>query len=266
MKTVLFCGGLGMRIRDYAENVPKPLVPIGYRPILWHLMKYYAHFGHNDFVLALGYRADMIKSFFLNYEEAVSNDLIVSEGGRKREMLHSDIDDWRVSLIETGLNANIGQRLRAVRQHVAGEEMFFANYADSLTDLPLDEQLEAFRRSDAVASFVSVIPNLSYHFIEAGKDGRVTGIKDIANSGLRLNGGFFIFRQEIFDYLHEGEELVIEPFERLIKAKKLQAYRYDGFWTPMDTAKDRQKYDELWSSGDTPWTVWKKDQATSGKG
>jgi glucose-1-phosphate cytidylyltransferase len=266
MKTVLFCGGLGMRIRDYAENVPKPLVPIGYRPILWHLMKYYAHYGHTDFVLALGYRADMIKSFFLNYEEAVSNDLIVSEGGRKREMLTSDIEDWRISLIETGLNANIGMRLRAVRQHVAGEEMFLANYADSLTDLPLDEQIEAFRKSDAVASFVSVIPNLSYHFIEADKAGRVTAIRDIANSGLRLNGGFFIFRQEIFDYLHEGEELVVEPFERLIKAKKLQAFHYDGFWTPMDTAKDRQKYDELWSSGNTPWTVWKKNTPAPAKG
>ncbi len=266
MKTVLFCGGLGMRIRDYAENVPKPLVPIGYRPILWHLMKYYAHYGHTDFVLALGYRADMIKNFFLNYEEAVSNDLIVSEGGRKREMLNSDIEDWRISLIETGLNANIGMRLRAVRQHVAGEEMFLANYADSLTDLPLDEQIEAFRKSDAVASFVSVIPNLSYHFIEADRDGRVTGIKDIANSGLRLNGGFFIFRQEIFDYLHEGEELVVEPFQRLIKEKKLQAFQYDGFWTPMDTAKDRQKYDELWSSGNTPWTVWKNDPPVPGKG
>jgi glucose-1-phosphate cytidylyltransferase len=255
MKTVLFCGGLGMRIRDYAENVPKPLVPIGYRPILWHLMKYYAHFGHADFVLALGYRADMIKSFFLNYEEAVSNDLIVSEGGRKREMLHSDIEDWRVSLIETGLNANIGMRLRAVREHVAGEEMFFANYADSLTDLPLDEQLEAFRKSDAVASFVSVIPNLSYHFIEADKSGRVTAIRDIANSGLRLNGGFVIFRQAIFDYLHGGEELL-----------KLQAFRYDGFWTPMDTAKARQRYDGLWASGNTPWTVWKHDRTAPGKG
>ncbi len=173
MKTVLFCGGLGMRIRDYAENVPKPLVPIGYRPILWHLMKYYAHYGHKDFVLALGYRADMIKNFFLNYEEAVSNDLIVSQGGRKRQMLNSDIEDWRISLIETGLNANIGQRLRAVRQHVAGEEMFFANYADSLTDLPLDEQVEAFRKSDAVASFVSVIPEpeLSLHRSRQGRPG-----------------------------------------------------------------------------------------------
>jgi glucose-1-phosphate cytidylyltransferase len=266
MKTVLFCGGLGMRLRDHAENVPKPLVPIGYRPIMWHLMKYYAHFGHKDFVLCLGYRADLIKNFFLNYEEAVSNDLIVSEGGRKREMLTSDIDEWRVSLIETGLNANIGQRLRAVRSHVAGEEMFLANYSDGLSDLPLDDMIARFRKSDAIACFVSVVPNLSYHFVDADKSGRVTGIRDVATANLRLNGGFFIFRQAIFDYLHEGEELVIEPFQRLIEEGKLLAYEYDGFWMPMDTAKDRAKYDELWTSGKTPWTVWKSDNASLAKG
>jgi glucose-1-phosphate cytidylyltransferase len=115
MKTVLFCGGLGMRLREQAENVPKPLVPIGYRPILWHLMKYYAHFGHRHFVLCLGYRADLIKTFFLNYDEAVSNDLIVTRGGKQRDLLSSDIEDWQVALIETGLTTSIGQRLRAVR-------------------------------------------------------------------------------------------------------------------------------------------------------
>ena len=257
MKTVLFCGGLGMRLREHADNVPKPLVPIGYRPILWHLMKYYAHYGHKDFILCLGYRADLIKNFFLNYEEAVSNDLIVSEGGRKREMLASDIDDWKVALIETGLGASIGQRLRAVRKHVAGEEIFLANYSDALSDLPLPAEIEAFRRSDAVAAFLSVAPNLSYHFIETDKAGRVLGMHGIARSGLRINGGFFVFRQEIFDYIEEGEDLVEQPFQRLIAAGKLMAYPYDGFWMPMDTAKDRARYDELWSAGSVPWAAWR---------
>jgi len=259
MKTVIFCGGLGMRLREHSENVPKPLVPIGYRPILWHLMKYYAHHGHKDFVLCLGYRADLIKNFFLNYEEAVSNDLIVTQGGRRREMLTSDIDDWRVALMETGLNANIGERLLAVRTQVAGEEMFLANYADGLSDLPLDNQIEAFRKSDAVAVFLSVAPNLSYHFVETDAKGRVTAMRDLVQSGLRVNGGFFVFRQEIFDYIEEGEELVERPFERLIGAGKLMAYRYDGFWMPRDTAKDRARYDEMWASGHTPWTVWKRN-------
>ncbi|HJS48646.1 MAG TPA: sugar phosphate nucleotidyltransferase [Gemmatimonadales bacterium] len=259
MKVVLFCGGLGMRLRDQPENVPKPMVPIGYRPILWHLMKYYAHFGHHDFVLCLGYRADIIKNFFLAYEEAVSNDLVLHEGGARRELISSDIRDWSIALIETGLNSNIGQRLLAVRKYVAGEELFLANYADGLSDLPLGEMVEKFRRSGAVGAFLSVKPNLSYHFVETDGDGRVTGLRDMAKAGMRINGGFFVFRREIFDYLNEGEELVEEPFARLIAEGKLMAYSYDGFWLPMDTAKDRARYDELWGGGKPPWVLWRKN-------
>src|SRR5690349_422134 len=173
MKVVLFCGGLGMRLRDYAENVPKPMVPIGYRPIIWHLMKYYAHFGHKDFILCLGYRGDMIKEYFLNYEECVSNDFVLSQGGRKRELLNSDIADWRITFVETGLNSNIGERLKAVQRHLVGEEMFLANYSDGLTDLPLQEQIDDLRRRDKVASFLCVRPNLSYHFV-ASENGVVS--------------------------------------------------------------------------------------------
>ena len=259
MKVVLFCGGLGMRLRDYAENVPKPMVPLGYRPILWHLMKYYAHYGHKDFILCLGYRADLIKNFFLNYEEAVSNDIILSKGGRERQLLTSDIGDWKITLVETGLNTNIGERLAAVKKHVAWEEMFLANYSDGLSDLPLPEQVERFRRGGSVASFLSVRPNLSYHFVSADADGQVESLKDIADSGLRINGGFFAFRKEIFDYMREGEELVEEPFSRLMKQRSLLAYEYDGFWLPMDTAKDRARLDELWASGRAPWMVWKNN-------
>jgi glucose-1-phosphate cytidylyltransferase len=257
MKVVLFCGGLGMRLRDYAENVPKPMLPLGYRPILWHLMKYYAHYGHRDFLLCLGYRGDMIKNYFLHYEEGVSNDFILSEGGRKRELLTSDIEDWRITFLETGLTSNIGQRLMAVRKHVAGEEMFLANYSDGLTDLPLPDQIEAFKRSGAVGAFLSVKPNLSYHFVATDPGGRVLGFRDIIQSGLRVNGGFFIFRQEVFDYMKEGEELVEQPFGRLVAENKLLAYAYDGFWVPMDTAKDKVKLDELYASGNPPWFVWK---------
>lgn len=256
MKVVLFCGGLGMRLRDQSENVPKPMVPIGYRPIVWHLMKFYAHWGHHDFVLCLGYRADAIKNFFLNYDEAVSNDLVLHEGGARRELVTSDIRDWSIALIETGLNTSIGQRLRAVRQYVAGEEMFLANYADGLSDLPLPDMVEAFRRTDAVAAFVRVRPNLSYHFVETDATGRVTGMHDIAEAGIRVNGGFFIFRQAIFDYLEEGDDLVEAPFQRLIAEGRLMGWDYDGFWLPMDTAKDRARYDDLWQTGKPPWVLW----------
>jgi glucose-1-phosphate cytidylyltransferase len=256
VKVVLFCGGLGMRLRDYSENVPKPMVPIGYRPILWHLMKYYAHYGHKDFILALGYRGDMIKRFFLNYEESVSNDFVLSEGGRKKELLSSDIEDWRITFVETGLRSNIGERLWRVRNHLEGEEMFLANYADGLTSLPLDDQIENLIEHDKTASFLSVKPNLRYHFVDCDESGTVRSFRDIAQSGLRVNGGFFVFRHDVFDYMQEGEELVIEPFHRLIDAGQLVAYHYDGFWLPMDTAKDKKRIDDLYETGSPPWHVW----------
>ena len=261
MKVVLFCGGLGMRLRDHDENVPKPMVPIGYRPILWHLMKYYAHFGHRDFILCLGYRGDVIRRFFLNYEECMSNDFVLSDGGRSRKLITSDIEDWRITFADTGPNASIGQRLQAVRPYLEGEDVFLANYADGLTDLPLPEQLAHFRRHDKVASFLAVRPNMSYHFVASDDDGRVTAFRDLSQSGLRVNGGFFILKSAIFDYMREGEELVLEPFQRLLADGQLLAYQYDGFWMPMDTAKDKRRFDDLHAAGFPPWEVWNPEVA-----
>jgi glucose-1-phosphate cytidylyltransferase len=257
MKVVLFCGGLGMRLRDYAENVPKPMVPLGYRPIIWHVMKYYAHFGHTDFILCLGYRGDLIKDYFLKYDECVSNDFVLSNGGRRRELINSDIEDWRITFVDTGLTSNIGERLMAVQPYLEGEEMFLANYADGLTDLHLPAQIEHLERQNKAASFLAVKPNLSYHFLSSTEDGVVTSFRDIAQSGLRVNGGFFVFRQDVFDYVKPGEELVLEPFERLMHAGELVAYNYDGFWLPMDTAKDKKRLDDLHDAGTAPWFVWK---------
>jgi glucose-1-phosphate cytidylyltransferase len=256
MKVVLFCGGLGMRIREAGENVPKPMVTIGYRPILWHVMKYYAHFGHKDFVLCLGYRGDVIKNYFLNYSETLSNDFVLSDGGKKLDLMGSDIHDWKITFVETGLQANIGQRLKAVERIVGGDEEFLANYSDGLSNLALPAQLEHFRQHDAVASFVSVKPNLSYHLVKAEPDGRVTALDDIQQAPVRINGGFFMFRREIFRHLRDGEELVREPFQRLIGAGQLRAYQYDGFWMSMDTFKDRQQLEEIYARGNAPWQVW----------
>src|SRR5262245_5033131 len=235
MKVVLFCGGLGMRIREAGENVPKPMVTIGYRPILWHVMKYYAHYGHKDFVLCLGYRGDVIKNYFLKYSECESNDFVLSEGGKKLELMASDIHDWKITFVDTGATSNIGQRLKAVERHVRDEPEFLANYSDGLTDLDLPHHLEHFRRQNAVASFVSVKPNLSYHLVSVAEGGRVTAIEDIRRAPIRINGGYFAFKREIFDYLGEGEELVCEPFQRLVQARRLAAYEYNGFWMSMDT-------------------------------
>lgn len=255
MKVVLFCGGLGLRIRD-AENIPKPLVTIGYRPILWHLMKYYAHFGHKDFILCLGYRGDAVKNYFLNYDECLSNDFTLSEGGRKLELAASDIHDWKITFVDTGLTSNIGQRLKAIEPYVRNEPEFLANYSDGLSNLPLQTQLDHFRQQNAIASFVSIKPQLSYHVVTSDPSGRVTAIDDMAKTPLRINGGYFIFKREIFDYINEGEELVHEPFHRLMEDGRLTSYQYDDFWMSMDTFKDRQQLEDIYEAGSAPWEVW----------
>jgi glucose-1-phosphate cytidylyltransferase len=258
MKVVLFCGGLGLRIRD-AEEVPKPMVQIGYRPILWHVMKYYAHFGHKDFILCLGYRSDTIKNYFLNYNECVSNDFVFSGREKKVQLFNSDIDDWRITFADTGLTTNIGERLKAVEKYLEGEETFLANYSDGLTDLPLPQQIEHFHQHGKIASFLCVRPQLSYHIVslQHGDGGVVAGLKSMNNGNIRVNGGFFIFKREIFDYIGPKEELVIEPFQKLIDRQELIGYTYDGFWASMDTFKEKQNLERLYISGSAPWEVWK---------
>ena len=256
MKVVLFCGGFGMRMREHSEALPKPMVAIGYRPILWHVMKYYAHYGHKDFILCLGYKADVIKKYFREYDECVSNDFVLSRGGKNLELLSSDIDDWNITFVDTGLTSNIGQRLKAVQRKLEGEEIFLANYTDGLSDVPLPAVVESFKNSENVACFVSVKPRASFHLITMKSGGVVTSIEHIARSGARMNGGFMVLRQEIFSYMKDGEELVEEPFQRLIGAGRLMVYPHGGYWACMDTFKEKQDLEDLFGSGSAPWALW----------
>ncbi len=255
MKVVLFCGGLGTRIREYSENIPKPMIPIGNEPMLWHIMQYYAQYGHNDFVLCLGYKANTIKEFFLSTRPHSFADCVVSNGGSHVELLEQAQDDWRISLIDTGVWRNIGERLWAVRQHVENEEMFLANYSDALTDAPLPEIIEYFRNSGKAACFVAVHLPLSFHLADVEDGGRVRQIRTSHQADIWMNGGYFIFRPKIFEFMREGEELVVEPFRRLIEADELIAYRYEGFWRAMDTLKDKQVLEDLVESGKMPWRL-----------
>jgi glucose-1-phosphate cytidylyltransferase len=256
MKVVLFCGGLGMRIREYSEDVPKPMVPIGYRPILWHVMKYYAHFGHKEFILCLGYKADVIKQYFLNYDECLSNDFTLSGAGNVN-LANSDIHDWKISFVDTGINTNIGGRLRAVRDYLEDDEYFLANYSDNLTNVPLPEMVKTLEGQDRVASFLCVPPSQSFHMVTLDGKNIVSRIAH-ASKELRINGGYFVLRKDVFDYMKPGEELVEEPFQRLIEKKLLSAYSYDGFFVCMDTFKERQVLEELYARGEAPWTMWAK--------
>jgi glucose-1-phosphate cytidylyltransferase len=259
MKVVLFCGGLGLRLRDYSETIPKPMVPIGARPILWHVMKYYAHYGHRDFILCLGYNGAAIKQYFLKYDECLSNDFVLSAGGTKVELLNRDIEDWNITFVDTGVTSSIGQRLKAVEPHLAGESIFLANYADGLTDFQLPELVDFVEQRHAVGGFLAVHPCQSFHTVSVAMDGRVEEIRPVRQSDVWMNGGYFVLRQEIFDYLHEGEDLVIEPFNRLMAEGRLVSIPYEGFWSSMDTYKEKQQLDDLHSRGETPWCVWKND-------
>lgn len=263
MKVVLFCGGLGTRLREHSDTIPKPLVNIGYRPILWHLMRYYAHYGHTEFILCLGYRGDLIRDYFLRYEEAMTNDFTLYGRDRKVELHSRDLDDWKITFVDTGLHSNIGQRLLRARKFVEDEEVFLANYADGLSDLPLDRHIADFQRRDVTASFVAVRSSQSFHAVEATTDGTVTRMGAMPEQALWINGGFFVLRRDIFDYLREGEELVEQPFARLIERRQLATFRWDGYWQCMDTFKDKITLDRMEARGQCPWMVWHSHPASA---
>ncbi|MGB6044105.1 MAG: glucose-1-phosphate cytidylyltransferase [Pirellulales bacterium] len=264
MKVVLFCGGMGMRLREYSESIPKPMVNIGCRPILWHIMKYYSHFGHKDFILCLGWKGNVIKDYFLNYQETVSNDFVMSSGGAVVDLLNCDIHDWNITFVDTRPTSSIGERLRAVRNHVEGEGAFLANYTDGLTDLHLPKLIDFFYDRNAAAAFLSVPPTHSFHMVTPDHDGRVACLQAISDSGVWMNGGYFVLSEEIFEYLDEGEDLVAEPFQRLIADGKLYSLQHPGFWSCMDTYKEKQCLEDMYLRGDTPWEISKHSVAHDG--
>ena len=266
MKVVLFCGGQGIRLRDYSDQIPKPMVNVGYRPILWNIMKYYAHFGHKDFILCLGYKADVIKNYFLNYDETLSNDFVFTNSGKDIHLENSDIHDWHITFVDTGLNSNIGMRLMQVQKYLKDEEMFLANYSDGLSDLHLPTMIDWFKtKKDKVASFMSCQSSQTFHFIDKEDDGEVNKISHVGNSSILINTGYFILRNSIFDYMVYGDELVNEPFKRLIEKRKLVSWEHKGFWMSMDTFKDKKNIDDIYDQGNPPWEVWRKEMKNGRK-
>jgi glucose-1-phosphate cytidylyltransferase len=220
-------------------------------------MKYYAHFGHTEFILCLGYRGDLIKRYFVEYVEWLSNDFQLSGSNGDIRLYGRDLGEWRITFADTGLYANVGQRLLAVRRYLENEPVFLANYSDGLSDLPLDTYLQNFFARDKVASFVCVRPSGSFHTVSVGPDGLVRDIRPVTSTDVWINGGFFAFKHDIFDYIKDGEELVEEPFHRLIGLDQLTAYRHEGFWACMDTLKDKQAFDDMNARGNVPWQVWR---------
>jgi glucose-1-phosphate cytidylyltransferase len=262
MKVVLFCGGYGMRMRNSVhDDIPKPMQMVGPRPLLWHVMRYYAHFGHKDFILCLGYGASHIKQFFLRYEEAASNDFVIRGG--QVELLDSDICDWSVTFVDTGLESQIGERLRRVRDHLDGEEYFLANYADVLTDASMADVIDKFHASGAAASMMLVPPTQSFHCVEVSEAGEVKHITPVAELPFWVNGGFFVLSNEVFDLLPPGGDLVADACATLAGQGRLFGYRHRGFWKPADTFKERAELDAGYHRGERPWMMWERRAGTN---
>jgi glucose-1-phosphate cytidylyltransferase len=261
MKVVLFCGGLGMRMRDGVTNAPKPMAMIGDRPLLWHVMRYYAHYGHTEFVLCLGYGASAVKDFFLSYDETRSNDFVLNGPDRDVELFKTDISDWRITFVDTGLQSAIGERLRRVRRFVEDEEMFLANYADVFTNAPLPDMVARFTATDALVSLLAVPPTSSHHVVDISETGLVTQVTPLRDLRQWENGGYFVLRPEIFDFLEEGEDLVEDVIVRLVPQSRVLAYPYKGYWCPADTVKERAQMEELYYRGTCPWMVWDPERS-----
>lgn len=254
MKVVLFCGGFGMRMRDGASDLPKPMHPVGPRPLIWHVMRYYAHFGHTDFVLCLGYGAHHIKNYFLNYDETESNDFVLHQG--EVELLGSDIQDWNITFVHTGLDSPIGERLRRVRTLVADDDMFHANYADVLTDAPLDTMVSQFAASDSVGQLMAVPPQSAFHCVDVDDSGKLDSITTLQEMPLWENGGYLMFRPEVFDYLEKDCDLIGDVCAPLARKGRMSAYRHRGFWQPADTVKERNALEAAYQGGTRPWMLW----------
>jgi glucose-1-phosphate cytidylyltransferase len=253
VKVVIFCGGMGVRMGEATQRIPKPMILVGSKPILWHIMKWYASWGHTEFILCLGYRAETVKEYFLTYNEAVANDFVLD--GREIELLSSDMDDWRITFLDTGIQTTVSDRLLMAKRHLDGDETFLATYGDGLTDVPLDHMIDTLERSGKSGIFLSVRPRLSYHVVQADDDGVIRTIAPISSADVRINGGFFVLKRAYLDDIAPHEEIMEGAMQRLVDRGELLAYRHDGFWAPMDTIKDKQDLDAIVESGAAPWLI-----------
>jgi len=212
-------------------------------------------------VLCLGYGASAVKDFFLHYDETRSNDFVLEKGARELKLFSTDISDWRITFVDTGLNSAIGERLRRVRRFVQDDDMFMANYADVLTNTPLPDMIERFQGSSALACLLAVPPQSSHHVVDIGEDGFITQVIPMRDLRQWENGGYFLLRPEIFDYLNEGEDLVEDVIARLVPQKRVLAYPCKGYWSPADTVKERAQLEEMYQRGNCPWMVWEPERS-----
>lgn len=260
MKVVILCGGYGTRIRDVADNIPKPMIPIGGVPILWHIMKYYSYYGHSEFTLCLGYKSSVIKEFFLNYE-ALTRDFTINLGNDKSIEFHTNHTetDWKVTLADTGLDSMTGARLKRVKKYLAGENDFMLTYGDGVGNVDIKKLLEFHQSHGKILTVTGVRPPGRFGELVSTDFGLVTEFNEKPQAtGGRISGGFFVCRQEIFNYLDDRQDLVFEqePLRQLVKDKQMMMFDHEGFWQPMDTNREYLLLNSMVESGKAPWILW----------
>lgn len=259
MKVAILCGGHGTRIRDVTDAIPKPMINIGSYPILWHIMSYYAFFGHKDFTLCLGYKSNAIKDFFLNLRAHTSDLSIDFATGYHH--YHTDLGniDWRVTLAETGLNTMTGGRVKQIARYIGNDEHFMLTYGDGVGDVDLPKLLEFHKSHGKILTVTGVRPPGRFGELMAGPDGLIEEFNEKPQSaGGRISGGFFVCRREVFDYISENDSCVFEqePIRALVKARQMMVFEHDGFWQPMDTHREYSLLNDLYAKGSAPWVKW----------
>jgi glucose-1-phosphate cytidylyltransferase len=260
MKIVILCGGYGTRIRDVSDDIPKPMIPIGRLPILWHVMKYYASYSHKDFILCLGYKGQAIKNFFLDYE-AYTRDCTVTLGAAQSIKFHTNHEevDWRITLADTGLDTMTGGRVRRIRQYVGDDENFMLTYGDGVSNVDLDALLAFHQSHGRILTITGVRPPGRFGELMSDDLGLVTEFNEKPQAtGGRISGGFFVCRRELFDYLDDRDDLVLEqePMHALVKDRQLAVYEHNDFWQCMDTYRDWQLLNKLLDQEQAPWVIW----------
>lgn len=254
MKVILLAGGFGTRLSEYTETIPKPMVSVGARPILWHIMRTYAHFGHKDFFLALGYKAELIKEYFLHYR-SLNADFTVDLATGAVSPLQTDDADWRVTLVHTGLESMTGGRIKRL-QSLIGNEPFMLSYGDGVADIDLDALLKFHRSHGKMVTVTAVHPGARFGELMIASD-QVRSFQEKPQMGQGwVNGGYFVIQPEFFDLI-AGDATILErePLEQAARMGELMAYRHEGFWQCMDTKRDRDTLEELWQSGKAAWKV-----------
>jgi glucose-1-phosphate cytidylyltransferase len=259
VQVVLLAGGMGTRLREETEYRPKPMVEIGGRPILWHIMKNFATQGHNEFILCLGYKGDFIKDYFLNYESRAS-DITLSLGSKTVRSLHntSDESSWTITLANTGLLTPTGGRISKINQYITGDK-FLCTYGDGLANVDLEALLAFHDSHGKIATVTTVQPTNRFGALELNSEGLVTRFNEKPKSENWINGGFFVFDKRIFSYLSDSSTLEQEPLNQLVKDEQLVAFKHLGFWQPMDTYRESTELNEMWDKGNAPWKTWRDE-------